>query len=212
MILHLLPAGRGPAEPMAELANWVRHFESAIPRVELALKRGDATRWIFELARIRDVQLVTISAAPHGVGWDIERVSSPLRTLGIPILYLPEAGFTSPIAERVLIAVKARETLEKIGPGLVRLFGGERLSAIRVDTDGGAGEVERIGGIDLEVLPQEASVAATLLRAAAEREATLLGITTGEDADTQGRPPGTPVVKPIIEATERPVLMWPVDP
>ncbi len=38
-LLHLVEAKRGPAEPMPELANWVRHFEAAIPKVELALKR-----------------------------------------------------------------------------------------------------------------------------------------------------------------------------
>ena len=53
MVLHLLSADPGPAEPMPELANWVRHFEAAIPNVELALKRGNAVKWLYELARVR---------------------------------------------------------------------------------------------------------------------------------------------------------------
>ena len=62
-VLHLLPADPGPAEPMPDLANWVRHFEAAIPKVELALKRGDAVKWIYDLARVRDIDVVVISGS-----------------------------------------------------------------------------------------------------------------------------------------------------
>lgn len=89
MILYLMSARGGPVEPMPEVANWVRHFETAIPKVELALKRGDPVKWLYELARVRAADLIIISGAPDGVDWDLEHVTSPLRTLGIPILYLP---------------------------------------------------------------------------------------------------------------------------
>ncbi len=210
VVLHLLPGGRGPAEPMAELANWVRHFEAALPKVELALKRGDATRWIFELARIRDVELVAISAPPRGTAWDIERVSSPLRTLGIPILYLPERDLEASLRGLVLLAVKVPGTLADVAPKLSGFLGGCPLRGIHVAAANEDRREIEVAGITLDIIPEEGSVATTLFNAAAEREATLLTIMAGERGGRRRTPPA-PVVKPLLETTERPLLIWPAD-
>lgn len=211
VILHLLPGKPGPAEPMPELANWVRHFEAALPRVELALKRGDTVRWISELARIRDVQVVAISAAPKGNEWDIERVSSPLRSLGIPILYIPPDQTSISLSGDVLLAVKAPSTLEDIAPDVLDLFGGERLSAVYVGEDDDYPGITEVAGISFETVRQEVSVADTLLAEAERRRATLIAILTGEKRAARDTPKDPPVVKPLVEGADRPVLIWPAE-
>lgn len=208
-LLHLVSAKRGPAEPMPDLANWVRHFEAAIPRVELALKRGDPVKWIYELARVRQVDIVVISGAPDGVEWDLERVSSPLRSLGIPILYLPREQLEGPLGGRVLIAVKSAETLERALSGLRESFGFDQLRAIRVADSVASGDRGECSGVLLEVVSEEGDVAATLLHQAERCGATLLTILADETGEIAGTGRGVPVVKPLIETTLRPVLIWP---
>ncbi len=209
MILHLVSAKRGPAEPMADLANWVRHFEAAIPKVELALKRGDPVKWIYELARVRQVDIVVISGAPNGVEWDLAQVSSPLRSLGIPILYLPKQQIEGPLGERVLIAVKAADTLDRAISGLREWFGFDELRAIRVADSVADGDRRECSGVHLEIVSEEGDVAATLLHQAERCGATLLTILADEEGEIAGARHGVPVVKPLIETTLRPVLIWP---
>lgn len=208
-ILHLLSAQPGPAEPMPELANWVRHFEAAIPKVELALKRGDAVKWLYELARVRDVDLVVISGIPNGTDWDFERVSSPLRSLGVPILYLPDHEIDRPLKEQVLVAVKAPETFVGAAPELQQWLGADRLRAVRVvrsDEDGGRKSSDEV---NLETVAPRGDVASTVLEKADEYGAGLVTILADEDAFGNDSPTGVPVVKPLIELTDRPVLVWP---
>lgn len=208
-LLHLVSAQPGPVEPMADLANWVRHFEAAIPKVELALKRGDPVKWIYELARVRAVDLVVVSGIPNGTDWDFERVSSPLRTLGIPILYLPDFEITVSLSENVLIAVRSPETLESAVPALKEWFGPAPISAVRVAGSGPSGIVSQSDGVSLETVVEMADVAATLLQQAEQSGATLLTILADEgSADGETRR-GVPVVKPLIENTRCPVLIWP---
>jgi hypothetical protein len=203
-LLHLVSAQPGPAEPMADLANWVRHFEAAIPKVELALKRGDPVKWIYELARVRHVDLVVVSGIPNGTEWDFERVSSPLRTLGIPILYLPDEDIEGSLKERVLVAVKAPETFNHAVPRLKEWIGSNQLRAIRVSPN----DVDDILDNGLEVVAQVDDIATTLLEHAERCGATLVTILADEEADADVAT-GTPVVKPLIETTDRPVLIWP---
>ena len=203
-VLHLVSAQPGPAEPMPDLANWVRHFEAAIPRVELALKRGDPVKWIYELARVRHVDLVVVSGIPNGTEWDFERVSSPLRTLGIPILYLPDEDIEGSLKERVLVAVKAPETFDQAVPRLKKWLGSNQLSAIRV----GPSDIDDIPDNGLEIVAEVDDVATTLLQHAERCGATLVTILADEEADADAAT-GTPVVKPLIETTDRPVLIWP---
>lgn len=209
MLLHLVTAKRGPAEPMADLANWVRHFEAAVPKVELALKRGDAVRWISELARVRDVEVVVLSGIPNGVTWDFERVSSPLRSLGIPVLYLPRGYSHVPLGEKVLLAVKSIENLERSAPRISEWFRGGALQAVRV---GGPGERSGDGvyaGVRLETLPAKGDVASTLLEHASRHGITLLTILArGDDRAAEGAT-GLPVVRPIVDGASCPLLIWP---
>lgn len=209
-VLHILPAQPRPAEPMPDLANWIRHFAATIPKVELALKRGDPVRWIYELARVRRVDVVVISGVPNGTEWDFERVSSPLRRLGVPILFLPDEEFEGSLKENVLVAVKAPETLERAAPRLRDWLGSNRLEAIRVTPrprkNGGARECS---GVRLEMIPARNDVARTLLRQAEKRGATLVAVLAdegevGNEAQSMG-----PVVKPLIETADRPILIWP---
>jgi hypothetical protein len=209
-ILHLVSAAPGPAEPMPELANWVRHFEATIPTVELALKRGDPVKWIYELARVRDVDIVVISGIPNGTDWDFGRVSSPLRNLGVPILFLPDELIEGAIGERVLVAIKSPDTFAPALAGLQNWFEADCLKAIRVAQAVGASECHDSAGVSLEVVPQIGDVATTLLTQAEERAATLLTI-LAEDEAAAANPRGTPVVKPLIETTGLPILIWPAD-
>jgi hypothetical protein len=211
MILHLVSAQPGPAEPMPELANWVRHFEVAIPRVELALKRGDPIKWIHELARVRHVDIVVISGIPNGTEWDFERVSSPLRSLGIPILFLPDEEIEAPLQERVLVGVKAPEMSARAVAGLKDWLRADHLRAIRVarsEGDGGGGGGE-CSGVRIETVSESGDVATTLLQQAESCGATLLTILTEKEGDAVETGHGMPVVKPLIETTDRPVLIWP---
>lgn len=203
-ILHLVSAQPGPAEPMPDLANWVRHFEAAIPKVELALKRGDPVKWIYELARVRHVDLVVVSGIPNGTEWDFERVSSPLRTLGIPILYLPDEDIEGSLKDQVLVAVKAPETYDQAVPQLKEWLGSNRLRAIRV----GPSDADSVMDNGLEIVPQVDDVATTLLQHAERCGATLVTILADEESSAD-HSTGTPVVKPLIETTDRPVLIWP---
>ncbi len=208
-LLHLVSAQPGPVEPMPELANWVRHFEAAIPKVELALKRGDPVKWIYELARVRHVDIVVVSGIPNGTDWDFERVSSPLRTLGIPILYLPDEEFEASLGENVLVAVRSPETLESAVPALKDWFGPIPLSAVRVAQALDSSAVLESDGVSLETVVEVDDIASTLLQQAEECGATLLTILADESSVDGDSPRGIPVVKPLIESTRRPVLIWP---
>ena len=203
-LLHLVSAQPGPAEPMPDLANWVRHFEAAIPKVELALKRGDPVKWIYELARVREVDLVVVSGIANGTEWDFERVSSPLRTLGVPILYLPDEDIEGSLKEQVLVAVKAPDTFDQAVPRLKEWLGSNQLRAIRV----GPIDVDNVPDSGLEIVSEMGDVAATLLQHAERCGATLVAILADEEASAD-HSTGTPVVKPLIETTDRPVLIWP---
>ncbi|UCC82747.1 MAG: hypothetical protein JSW46_17535 [Gemmatimonadota bacterium] len=207
-VLHLVSAQPGPAEPMPELATWVRHFEASLPKVELALKRGDPVKWIYELARVRAVDIVVISGVPNGTDWDFERVSSPLRVLGIPILFLPEEHAEGRLCDQVLVAIRSPDTLERAVSGLQDWFGAERLRAVHVSPTREAEAVRECDGVSLEVVNNEGDVAGTLLSQAAEWGATLLTILAeGEAEGTEES--GVPVVKPLIQDSARPILIWP---
>ncbi len=208
-LLHMLSAEPGPAEPMPELATWVRHFEAAIPTVELALKRGDAVKWVFELARVRQVDLVVICSATDGDDWDLERVSSPLRALGIPVLLVPDTELHGSLGERVMVAVKAPETLKLAIPGLGKWFRPERLHAVRVVKRARRGGQRAAGAPRLEVVEEEGDVATTLLHKAEQCQATLLTVLADEEARANTGLAGLPVVQPLIEATHLPILIWP---
>ncbi len=211
MVLHLLSAEPGPAEPMPGLANWVRHFEAAIPNVELALKRGDPVKWLYELARVRDVDIVVIAGTAEDEEWDLERVSSPLRSLGVPILYLPKNPVQGSLGTRVLVAIRSPETFERTITQLVDWFGPAQLRAVRVTDGSGDGSCPECSGVKLESVPEEEDVATTLLHQAASCDATLLMILADEDAKGPGGSTGVPVVKPLIEETDRPVMIWPTE-
>jgi hypothetical protein len=185
-VLHLLSAQPGPAEPMPELATWVRHFEAALPKVELALKRGDPVKWIYELARVRAVDIVVISGVPNGTAWDFERVSSPLRKLGI----------------------RTPDTLERAVSGLQDWFSAGRLRAVHVSPAREAGAADECNGVSLEIVSEKGDVAGTLLRQAEEWGATLLTILAEVEADNTEEG-GVPVVKPLIHDSVRPILIWP---
>lgn len=205
-LLHILPAGPGPAEPMPELANWVRNFETALPQVDLALKRGNAVRWISELARVRRTHVVILSTPPKGRAWDIERVSSPLRNLGIPILYLPDGPPLPSLQGDVLIAVKNEQTLETIGPELRALLDPRELQAVQIVDEGERAGVVEVGGVRLERIPSRQNVADALLEVASRR---LPGLLTIMNAETDGGPGGgVPILKPVLERAKWPVLIW----
>jgi hypothetical protein len=208
-VLHLLPADPGPAEPMPELANWVRHFEAAIPKVELALKRGDAVKWLFELARVRDVDIVVISSATHEEDWDLERVSSPLRSLGIPILFLPESPVEGSLGSRVLVAVKGAATFERTVPQLVEWFGSGQLRAIRIVGEAQTNSYPECDGVKLETVQSDDDIATTLLQQAHDCRATLVTILADDPSEKAADSTGVPVVKPLVEESDRPVLIWP---
>jgi hypothetical protein len=208
-ILHLLSAEPGPAEPMPDLANWVRHFEAAIANVELALKRGDPVKWIYDLARVRHSDLVVISAHTGEEDWDLERVSSPLRSLGVPILFIPDHPVKGTIGERVLIAVKGLDSFDRIVNQLSDWFEPSRLHGVRVadcaDTDG-----PECNGVQLVTIADKGDVATTLLEYLRHSKASLLTITAGAETTDPVLPPtGIPVVSPILQDSERPVLIWP---
>ena len=205
-LLHLLPAGPGPAEPMPELANWVRHFETSLPRTDLALKRGNPARWISELARVRRTHVVILSTPPKGRSWDIERVSSPLRNLGIPILYLPQGVAEPSLQGDVLIAVKNSETLSTAGPELRQLFAPRHIEAVQIVDGDGDPETEELGGIELRRIRSDETVAEALLEVTTRREPSLLTIMNAETADGPGA--GVPIVKPVLAGARWPVLMW----
>lgn len=206
-VLHLVSAQPGPAEPMPELATWVRHFEASLPKVELALKRGDPVKWIYELARVRAVDVVVLSGVPNGTEWDFERVSSPLRALGIPILFLPEEQAEGRLCDQVLVAIRSPDTLEHAVPGLRDWFGTTPLRAVHVSSSKKAAAATReCDGVCLEIVSTEGDVAATLVSQAEERGATLLTILAEGEGEDGG---GIPVVKPLIQDTQWPILVWP---
>ncbi len=208
-ILHLVSAQPGPAEPMPELANWVRHFEAVIPRVELALKRGDPVKWIYELARVRHVDIVVISGVPNGTHWDFERVSSPLRVLGIPILFLPDEEIRASLKEQVLVAVKAPEAFQQAVQELKNWLSPSHIRAIRVTRSNEPGDDGECSGVRLEPVTESVDVVTTVLQQAEEWGATLITILADEAAPADDAQRGIPVVKPLIESTDRPILIWP---
>lgn len=208
-ILHLISAEPGPVEPMPELANWVRLFEATIPNVELALKRGDPVKWLFELARVRHVDIVVVSGIPNGTEWDFERVSSPLRRLGVPILYLPDEELEGSIRDQVLVAVKTPETFERAVPALLEWLGPHRLDAVRVIQKVENRDPRERSGVRLEEVGRVGDVANTLLRLVDERGAKLVTILADEGGDDVDERRGVPVVRPLIETAKRPVLIWP---
>lgn len=209
-ILHLVSAKKGPAEPMPGLANWIRHFESAIPKVELALKRGDHVKWIYELARVRNVDIVVISGARPSAGWDLERVSSPLRSLGIPILYLPHSHAGAELSDRVLVAIKTPEAFERVVPGLVEWFDSDRLEAVRVASQEEA-ETRECSGVSLRTIREVDNVATSLARCASERGVTLVALVADDTGAVEDKQRGIPVVAPFIEMADWPVLIWPTN-
>ena len=211
-ILHLLPSRRGPVEPMPELANWVRHFELSVEKVELALKRGDPVRWIFDLARVREAQLVVLAAPPDDAAWDFERVSSPLRGLGVPILYLPDGRVDGSFLETVVIAVKTPATLDREVPRLRSTLRPRDLRAIHVTPAAHRPGSEAISGIRLETVPADEGVATTILEYAAGHDATLVVVLADEDEGRTSQTPGSPVVGPLIADADRPILVWPTAP
>lgn len=208
-ILHLVSAKKGPAEPMPELANWVRHFESAIPKVELALKRGNAVKWIYELARVRQADIVVISDAKPRTDWDLERISSPLRSLGIPILYVPERGVTESLGKRVLVAIKSPEAFDQALPGLVEWFGEARLEGIHVASKADD-RVRECAGVTLRTIRQNRDVATSLADCAAEHDATLVTLLADDEGVAENAQRGVPVVRPFVQRANRPVLIWPM--
>ncbi|UCF18211.1 MAG: hypothetical protein JSU87_09615 [Gemmatimonadota bacterium] len=205
-ILHIVSAKRGPAEPMPDLANWVRHFEAAVPRVELALKRGDAVKWIYELARVRDADVVVLSGIRNGAEWDFESVSSPLRRLGIPILFLPDQEYAGALGDHVLLAVKSLDSFQEAVPGLQGWLGQSGIRAIRICRPRELVSAAECAGVSLEVLRKEGDVAGIILQQAKEWGATLLTILAKADPDSEA---GDPVVKPLLEGALWPVLIWP---
>jgi hypothetical protein len=207
-VLHLVSAQPGPAEPMPELATWVRHFEASLPKVELALKRGDPVRWIYELARVRAVDIVVISGVPNGTDWDFERVSSPLRVLGIPILFLPENHVEGRLCDQVLVAIRSPDTLEHAVSGLQGWFGAGRLRAVHVSPATDTEAARECDGVSLEVVNEEGDVAETLLNQAEKWGATLLTVLAEGEANS-AEEGGVPVVKPLIQDSARPILLWP---
>ncbi|MGD2216224.1 MAG: hypothetical protein PVJ64_05685 [Gemmatimonadales bacterium] len=207
-VLHLVSAQPGPAEPMPELATWVRHFDASLPKVELALKRGDPVKWIYELARVRAVDIVVISGVPNGTDWDFERVSSPLRVLGIPILFLPEEHVEGRLCDQVLVAIRSPDTLERAVTGLQNWFSAGELRAVHVSPTRVAGAPCECDGVSLEIVDNKGDVAGTLLSQAEEWGATLLTILA--EAESEGAEGGgVPVVKPLIQDSVRPILIWP---
>ncbi len=208
-VLHLLSAEPGPAEPMPDLANWVRHFEAAIANVELALKRGDPVKWIYDLARVRHIDLVVISAHTGDEVWDLERVSSPLRSLKIPILFLPDQPIEGTIGERVLVAIKAPDTFDRVVSQLSDWFSPSRIQAVRVANRAEAAGPE-CSGVKLVTVADEGDVASTLLKHLQRSHASLLTLLADEETnETASSPNGIPVVAPILREIERPVLIWP---
>ena len=209
-VLHLVSSQPGPAEPMPELATWVRHFEAALPRVELALKRGDPVKWIYELARVRAVDIVVISGVPNGTDWDFERVSSPLRALGIPILFLPEQEFKGQLCDQVLLAIRAPDALEQAVSGLRDWVHAGQLRAVHVAGGREGVAVDECDGVRLEVVSEKGDVAGALLRQAEEWGATLLTILAEGEADGADEG-GVPVVKPLVQDSLWPILIWPAE-
>lgn len=208
-ILHVLSERSGPAEPMPELATWVRRFEAAIPKVELALKRGDAMKWIHELARVRHVDVLVVSGIPDGVNWDFDCITSPMRTVGIPVLYLPDgtlAGYS--LTDRVLLAIKYLVHFESVKSELGNWLGPAELQGVHISDSGGRGESE-CGEASLQVIPKHKDVATTLLAHAARQDATLITLLSYEDEGELREPAGRLVVRPLVQATRRPILIWP---
>lgn len=208
-VLHLVPSRRGPAEPMPELANWVRHFELSVRKVELALKRGDPVRWVYDLARVRDAQLVVLANPPEDADWDFKRVSSPLRALGVPILYVPEHHKDGSLLDEAVIAVKTTATLEREIPRLTTTLKVRNLSAVHADARARRASARTTAGIRLHRVPVGDGVATALLEFAADREATLIIVLGEAENDSAGAESGRPVVDPLIAHADRPVLVWP---
>ncbi len=163
---------------------------------------------------MREAQLVVLSGTPAEVEWDFERVSSPLRKLGVPILYLPEAEISTPLARHVLLAVKAPEVLNVTGQALREWCGARTLQAVCVVGRSGDPDTARVSDIPLEIVCRSNGVADTLLEVAAQQDASLLAILAGpgvpdaSSGDAAEEP--TPVVKPLIARTPLPILVWPV--
>ncbi len=156
------------------------------------------------------MDIVVISGVPNGTDWDFERVSSPLRTLGIPILYLPDEQLSEPLAKRILLGIKVPDTFEPAVEALLGWFSSGQLAAVCVSRDTAAGKHDACHGVKLEVVPPKGDVAMTLLDEVDRQRATLLAILAEEEADdAKRRRRGTPVVKPLLEMAKRPVLIWP---
>lgn len=208
-VVHLLPAGRGPAEPMADLAHWIRNFESVVPTVELRLKRGDPVRWISELARVRRAQLVVLAEEPTDTWLQyLERVSSPLRHLGVPILLLSSRGRPGPLFERIAVAVKSPVTLDRVASDLQTTLDVVSLVAVHVLTeDETAANGEPVGTNLVAVIPAN-GIASTLLDFATRERATLL-VLMAEEPDIPASEPETPVVRHILLDAHLPILIWP---
>lgn len=211
-LLHLLPARRGPVEPMPELATWVRHFEAAVPEVDLALKRGDPIRWISELSRTRRIQLVVLPG-DRDETWieNLERVTSPLRALGVPVLFLPRGIRPSGLLERVCIAVKHPPELDRLAREIRAALGPVPLTALHVPAEEPEPGEPPAVDVGLHTVATDNGVASALLQETSRRKASLLILTAGDPDPAAG---GRPVVRPLVAGTDGPVLIWPdaVDP
>lgn len=207
-LLHLLSASRGPAEPMPDLANWVRHFEASVPRVELALKRGDPMRWICDLARLHQVELVVLDGGTAEATRVFERASSRLRVLGVAALFLPAGRRRLTLLERVLIAVGSPTTADRAAPGLVRLLRDRGFTAVHVLHNGDP-RPTAAAGVPITYIESINGIAETLLAYLAERRATLLVLPIDEPGADDAPGSAAAIVQPLLESVTCPVLIWP---
>lgn len=208
-LLHPLPSRPGPVEPMTDLANWVRHFEAAVPEVDLALKRGNPVRWISELARYRKSELVVLPPDMDRI-WieNLERVRSPLRALGVPVLVLPREAPRHSLLEHVCVCIRDLDALEAVVANLQEFLGAVPVKAIHVPTTEEEAAAEGLE-IAVNVVADGDGIGRTLLEEAEREEASLLVLLTGGGEIVEGSIKGAPVVRPVITGANRPVLVFP---
>jgi hypothetical protein len=83
------------------------------------------------------------------------------------------------------------------------------IRAVRVAQAGRDGSAAESNGVSLETLVEIDDVATTLLQQAEQCRASLLTILADESSADGETPRGVPIVKPLIESTHCPVLIWP---
>jgi hypothetical protein len=108
----------------------------------------------------------------------------------------------------VLVAIRSPDTLERAVSGLQDWFGAGRLRAVHVSPTLEAGAPREYDGVGLEVVSNRGDVAGTLLSQAEEWGATLLTVLAEREANSVEEG-GIPVVKPLIEGSAWPILIWP---